>query len=208
MTVANEWGRPVAEGQTRRRGKALLDAIYTAAVEEAAASGSGRLTMDAIAKRAATPRSTLYRRWSDPTDLLLDALADLHPVEQPAPSADDLRGDLIASLRLMVDWGFSPAGRAVMSILADPARDPAVVEALWERVFDRRGGTFTQTVLRHYAEHGRIDPARLTPVVLDIGEAMVAKRMMDTGADLDQDYLEAIVDQAILPAVGLDPANN
>jgi AcrR family transcriptional regulator len=196
----------VAEGPTRRRGKALLDAIYTAAVDEAAASGPGRLTMDAIAKRAATPRSTLYRRWSDPLDLLLDALADRHPVEQPAPGADDLRGDLVAALRLMVEWGFSPAGRAVMAILGDPARDPRVVEALWERVFDRRGGTFTQTVLRHYASRGALDPARLTPVVLDIGEAMVTKRMLDTGAAPDDDYLHAIVDQAILPAVGLGPA--
>lgn len=192
-------------GRTRRRGKDLLDAIYAAAVEEAAAAGPGRLTMDAIAKRAATARTTLYRRWSDPVDLLLDALAALHPVERPAPGADDLRGDLLASLRLMVDWGFSPAGRAVMALLADPARDRAVVEALFTRVFDQRGGTFTQTVLRHYAERGRIDPARLTPVALDIGEALVTKRIMDTGAAPDEDYLQDIVDQAILPAVGVAP---
>ncbi|GAA2125594.1 TetR family transcriptional regulator [Glycomyces algeriensis] len=197
----------MAEGQTRRRGKALLDAIYAAAVAEAAVAGPGRLTMDAIAKRAATPRSTLYRRWSDPRDLLLDALADLHPVEQPHPGADDLRGDLIAALRLMCDWAFSDAGRAVMAIVADPRRDPATVDALFERVFAARGGTFTQTVLRHYAEHGQIDPARLTPVVLDIGEALVTKRMMDLGADPGDQYLEAIVDQAILPAIGRDPAD-
>lgn len=195
----------MAESRTRRRGKDLLDAIYTAAVEETAESGPGRLTMDAIAKRAATARTTLYRRWSDPLDLLLDALAELHPVEQPAPGADDLRGDLIAALRLMVDWGFSPAGRAVLAILTDPARDPAVVQALWERVFDQRGGTFTQTVLRHYAARGAVDPDRLTPVVLDIGEAMVTKRIMDTGTAPDDDYLAAIVDQAILPAAGVPP---
>ncbi|MQM25708.1 TetR/AcrR family transcriptional regulator [Glycomyces albidus] len=195
----------MSESRTRRRGKDLLDAIYTAAIAEAAESGPGRLTMDAIAKRAATARTTLYRRWSDPVDLLLDALAERHPREQPAPGADDLRGDLIAALRLMVDWGFSPAGRAVLAILADPARDPAVVQALWERVFDRHGGTFTQTVLRHYADRGALDPARLTPVVLDIGEAMVTKRIMDTGEAPDDDYLAAIVDQAILPAAGLPP---
>lgn len=184
----------------RRRGRELLDAIYTAAVEETAAVGLGRLTMDGIARRAATARTTLYRRWSDPVELLLDALRELHPLEAPAPGADDLRGDLIASLRLMVDWCFSPAGRAAMAVLTDPVRDPAVVEALYERVFEARGGTFTQTVLRHYAERGHIDPARLTPVVLDIGEALVAKRILDTGT-VDDDYLAAIVDQAVLPAL-------
>ncbi|RRR96095.1 TetR/AcrR family transcriptional regulator [Glycomyces terrestris] len=197
----------MSEGRTRRRGKDLLDAIYTAAIEETAESGPARLTMDAIAKRAATARTTLYRRWSDPLDLLLDALAEHHPVETPAPGADDLRGDLIAALRLMVDWGFSPAGRAVMAVLTDPARDPAVVEALWERVFRKRGGTFTQTVLRHYAATGAVDPARLTPVVLDIGEAMVTKRILDTGRAPDDDYLAAIVDQAVLPALALPQRN-
>lgn len=192
-------------GRTRRRGKELLDAIYAAAVDEVAAVGIGRLTMDGIARRAATARTTLYRRWPDPVELLLDALRELHPLEAPAPGADDLRGDLITSLRLMVEWGFSPAGRAVMALLTDPARDPAIVEALYERVFDSRGGTFTQTVLRHYAERGHLDPALLTPVVVDIGEALITKRILDTGT-VDDDYLEAIVDQALLPAVGLGPA--
>lgn len=196
-----------SEGQTRRRGKDLLDAIYAAAVHEAAEAGVGRLTMDGIAKRARTPRTTLYRRWSDPIELLLDALHELHPVEDPAPGADDLRGDLIAALRMMVDWAQSPAGRAVLVIVADPRRDPVVMEALYERVFAEKGGTFTQTVLRHYAEHGHFDPALLTPVVLDIGEAMVSKRMMDTGEAPDDDYLAAIVDQAILPAIGLTRAS-
>jgi AcrR family transcriptional regulator len=181
----------------------LLDAIYSAAVEEASAVGIGRLTMDGIAKRAQTARTTLYRRWGDPVELLLEALGELHPVEEPAPGADDLRGDLIASLRMMVDWALSPAGRAVLVLVGDPQRDPVVMEALYERVFARKGGTFTQTVLRHYAAHGHFEPSLLTPVVLDIGEAMVTKRMMDTGEDPGDDYLAAIVDQAILPAIGL-----
>ncbi|GAA2166171.1 MULTISPECIES: hypothetical protein [Glycomyces] len=60
--------------------------------------------------------------------------------------------------------------------------------------------------MRHYADHGRIDPARLTPVVLDIGEALVTKHLLDTGESPSDDYLHAIVDQAILPAIGHHPA--
>lgn len=190
-------------GQRRRRGRELLDAIHAAAIDEAAEVGVGRLTMDGIAKRARTPRSTLYRRWSDPVAVLIEALGEAHPIEEPTPGADDLRGDLIAALRTMVEWALSPAGRAVLTIVADPRRDPAVMEALYERVFARKGGTFTQTVLRHYARHEHFDPDLLTPVVLDIGEAMVAKRMMDTGRPPGDEYLAAIVDQAILPAIGL-----
>jgi hypothetical protein len=69
-------------------------------------------------------------------------------------------------------------------------------------VFDARGGRFTLTVLRHYAERGRIDPGRVTPVVADIGEALVFKYMLDADEAPDEARLAAIVDQAILPALG------
>ncbi|MFC4014764.1 TetR/AcrR family transcriptional regulator [Nonomuraea purpurea] len=189
--------------RTRRRGAELINAIHDAVLEEVAEVGVGRLTMDGIGRRAATPRTTLYRRWSDPIEVLLDALLHTHPMEEPTPGADDLRGDLIRSLRLMVEWAVSPAGRAVAVILTDPQVAPQMSQALAERVFAKRGGTFTSTVLRHYAERGRFPLERLTPVVADIGEALVTKRLIDTGTPPTDAELEAIVDQAILPALGL-----
>ncbi|MEU8363115.1 TetR-like C-terminal domain-containing protein [Nonomuraea sp. NPDC048882] len=189
--------------RTRRRGEELISAIHKAVLEEVAEVGVARLTMDGIGKRAATPRTTLYRRWSDPVEVLLDALHHLHPVEEPTPGADDLRGDLIRALRLMVDWMLSPAGRAVAAILTDPQRTPQISQALFERVFAERGGTFTSTVLRHYAERGHFPVELLTPVVADIGEALVTKRMIDAAVPPSDDDLAAIVEQAILPAIGL-----
>ncbi|MBB6556884.1 TetR/AcrR family transcriptional regulator [Nonomuraea rubra] len=191
--------------RTRRRGEELIKAIHDAALEEVVEVGAGRLTMDGIARRAATPRSTLYRRWSDPIEVLLDALYHQHPVEEPTPGATDLRGDLIRSLRLMVEWAFSPAGRAVSAILTDPKSVALMSEALFERVFASRGGTFTRTVLEHYADRGHFPATLLTPVVTDIGEALVTKHLIDAGTPPSDDYLAAIVDQAILPALGLGP---
>ncbi|WP_204026860.1 TetR/AcrR family transcriptional regulator [Sinosporangium siamense] len=190
-------------GRTRRRGEELESAIYAAVLEEVAQVGVGRLTMDGIGKRASAARTTLYRRWSEPIEVLLDALYHQHPVEQPTVVADDLRGDLIRALQLMITWVLSPGGRAVGAILSDPQRTPKVMQALFDNVFDKRGGTFTSTVLRHYAERGHFSADLLTPVVVEIGEALVTKRLLDTGSPPDQAGLEAIVDQAILPAIGL-----
>ncbi|HEY1174532.1 MAG TPA: TetR/AcrR family transcriptional regulator [Phytomonospora sp.] len=190
---------------SRRRGSDLVDAIYAAALTEVAELGLGRLTMDGIAKRAGTARTSLYRRWPSPAELLLDALSAAHPMEEPTPGADDLRGDLVTALRLMVDWAISPAGRAVQAIMGDPRRDPVLLQGLYERVFAENGGTFTRTVLLHYARAGDFDEARVTPVVADIGEALVIKHLIDSGIP-DDDALGRIVDQAILPAIGLGPA--
>lgn len=188
--------------RARRHGEELIKAIHSAVLEEVAQVGVGRLTMDGIGKRAAAARTTLYRRWSDPIEVLLDALYHAHPVEEPTAGADNLRGDLVQALQLMIDWMISPAGRAVAAILTDPQCDPQVSQALFERVFANRGGTFTSTVLRHYAERGHFRAELITPVVADIGEALVTKRMLDNAVP-DEADLEAIVDQAILPAIGL-----
>ncbi|TDC04717.1 TetR family transcriptional regulator [Nonomuraea longispora] len=188
--------------RTRRRGEELINAIHAAVLEEVLEVGVGRLTMEGIGRRAATARTTLYRRWPDPIAVLLDALYHAHPVEEPTPGADDLRGDLIRSLQLMVKWTLSPAGRAVAAILTDPKGIEQVSDELVEQVFAQRGGTFTSTVLRHYAERGHFPASRITPVVADIGEALVVKRLLDGAPPTDADLAD-IVDQAILPAIGL-----
>ncbi|TDD03145.1 TetR-like C-terminal domain-containing protein [Nonomuraea diastatica] len=189
-------------GRTRRRAEELVNAIHAAVLEEVVEVGVGRLTMDGIGRRAATARTTLYRRWSDPIEVLLDALYHAHPIEEPTLGADDLRGDLIRSLQLMLAWMLSPAGRAVAAILTDPLGATQVSEALFEKVFSPRGGTFTSTVLRHYADRGHFPAELLTPVVADIGEALVTKRLLDGMPPSDADLAD-IVDQAILPAIGL-----
>lgn len=187
----------------RRRGAALIAAIHQAALDETAEHGVGRLTMEGIARRAGTAKTSLYRRWSSPEDIVLDALYRAYPQETVSPDADDLRGDLIAALTLMRDTVMHGQHGAVMTaLLAESAHRPDIRRRLYTEVFDARGGRFTRTVLRHYAAHGRIDSARLTPVVLDLGEALLLKYSIDEMAVPDDAYIAAVVDQAILPAVG------
>jgi AcrR family transcriptional regulator len=191
-------------GRPRRRGEALMAALHEAALAELDEVGLGRLTMEGIARRAGTPKTTLYRRWSAPGEVLLDAIAAAYPVEEPRPAADDLRGDLIAALQLMLEWSRHPTARAVQAIVLERHRHPDLVRRLY-RVFDRAGRRFTATVLHHYARLGDLDPALVTPVVEEIGEALVFKIAMDTGEEPSPERLVEIVDQAILPAVGIRP---
>jgi AcrR family transcriptional regulator len=191
-------------GKSRRRGEALMAALHDAALAELDEVGLGRLTMEGIARRAGTPKTTLYRRWSAPEEVLLDAIAAAYPVEAPSPAADDLRGDLIAALQLMLEWSRHPTARAVQAIMIERHRHPELVTRLY-RVFDRAGRRFTATVLHHYARIGHLDPTLVTPVVEDIGEALVFKIAFDTGEEPSTERLAEIVDQAILPAVGIRP---
>jgi AcrR family transcriptional regulator len=70
-------------GRTRRRGDALLAVVHQAVLDELDEVGLGRLTMEGIARRAETAKTSLYRRWSGPEELLLDAIAAAYPVGRP-----------------------------------------------------------------------------------------------------------------------------
>jgi AcrR family transcriptional regulator len=203
---ARDRPRPDAPRATRRRGRELLDAIHEAVLAEAAEVGLSRLSMEGVARRAGTAKTSLYRRWPTPGDILIDAMYHTLPQEVPTPGADDLRGDLVRALMLlrgvMVD---GTRGQAMFAVVAEARHHPDLYRRFTEEVFDARGGRFTRTVLEHYAGRGRIDPARVTPLTVDIGEAMMIKYGMDHQAFPDEEYVARIVDEVILPAVGQDP---
>ncbi|WP_016699451.1 TetR/AcrR family transcriptional regulator [Actinoalloteichus spitiensis] len=192
-------------GRTRRRGAALVAAIHAAALAELTEVGLARMTMEGVARRAGAAKTSLYRRWHSPHELLLDAIQVTYPQEVVSAAADDLRGDLIRALGRLREWMDTEQARAVAAIMIERDRYPDLVAALFDRVFDPAGGRVTRVVLRHYAERGAIDPGRLTPVVTDIGEALVLKFANDTGRLPSDEELANIVDQAILPAVGIHP---
>ena len=50
---------------------------------------------------------------------------------------------------------------------------------------------------------GWFDPQRLTRITTQIGEALVFKLSIDNGRIPDGDEVAAIVDEALLPALGL-----
>ncbi|MEV1295899.1 TetR/AcrR family transcriptional regulator [Pseudonocardia sp. NPDC049635] len=189
-------------GAPRRSLADVRDACQMAVIAEVTERGLGRLTVEGVARRAGVAKTSIYRHWSSVEDLLLDALGAMVPVEEVSPGGDALRSDLLRALEHLVGWLEGPAAPVVAAILAERRRRPDLVESLYERVFDARGNRFTRTVIEHYAARGVVDPRLVTPVVVDIGEALVLKHQIDTGEVPDAPTLAAIVDQAILPALG------
>ncbi|MBN9795740.1 TetR family transcriptional regulator [Pseudonocardia sp. UM4_GMWB1] len=157
--------------------------------------------MDGVARRAGTARTTLYRRWANPGELLLSAVGDAYPVEVPSPVGGDLRGDLIRALELLVEWARHPTARAVQAILAERRAHPELAARL-DELFDASGRRFTATVLDHYVRLGTVAPDTVTPLVENVGEAMVVKHWIDVGREPDREYLVQVVDQLILPVLG------
>ncbi|CKH83582.1 TetR/AcrR family transcriptional regulator [Mycolicibacterium smegmatis] len=186
----------------RRTGDQLKADCRAAALAEVAVAGLAGLTVEGVARRASAAKTSVYRHWASVDDLLIDALAAACPREEVTVEGGHLRDDLLRSLHQLTRWLSGPAAPAVAAVLAERRRRPDLVDALYRDVFGTHGNRFTQTVIEHYAATGEIAPRSVTPIVCDIGEALVIKHQIDTGELPDGSALEAIVDQAILPALG------
>ncbi len=72
--------------------------VLEATLELAADSGLQACTFDAVSERSGVARSTLYRHWSNQSELVMDALrsqaVDLHVV----PDTGNLRDDMLTSI--------------------------------------------------------------------------------------------------------------
>jgi AcrR family transcriptional regulator len=90
----------------RRRGNALVESIYDAAVQLIKEVGYANLTFQQIAMAAKTSRSVLYRRWANMFDLLMEIVDDRSSKALGGQLIDTiantgtLRGDLLNLLTL------------------------------------------------------------------------------------------------------------
>ena len=109
----------------RTRARAL-----EATLELAAESGLHACTFDAVSERSGIARSTLYRHWSNQSELVMDAL-ESQDVEHVAHDTGSLRDDmLIHMLGLGRELESSTWGAMVPQLVAAAATDPGMSDML------------------------------------------------------------------------------
>ncbi|MEA5367056.1 TetR/AcrR family transcriptional regulator [Amycolatopsis sp., V23-08] len=177
---------------TRRRGDDLVRAIYSSALAELAESSFEELSFEKIALRARTGKAALYRRWSTTADLVLDALTD--PAagfgETRPPRTGSLRGDLMVLLGGFAWILDEPHGRALVQLITQRQRHPALFERVRELVFRPRQELIQELL-------GKAGTARLAAV----GPRLVLVAHIESGP-VSEAEVEAIVDEVLLPLVG------
>ncbi|SDR07112.1 TetR/AcrR family transcriptional regulator [Thermostaphylospora chromogena] len=151
-------GRP----RSARAEKAILDATVDLISE---GMGVAELSIEAIAARAGVGKATIYRRWSNKEDLVVDALAALKAV-LPSMPGTSVRDDLVAYLGLMAEEAFHPRHRCMMNVaMSEYGRHPRLVQRFYELAVEPR-----HRVLRSALERG-VESGELR-ADLDIGIAI------------------------------------
>src|SRR5918992_3423721 len=105
--------------------------------------------MDAIARGAGVSRQTVYRWWSSPAEVVLEALVEGAAEVAPAPATGALESDLRLLVRQTVA-GANRNARMLAAVMAEAQRDQGFAELFRTQFLARR-----RDVVRQILEEGR-----------------------------------------------------
>ena len=173
----------------RPRDPRIDAAVLAAAAALLAEVGYANLTMAAIAERAGTTKTALYRRWSSKAELVHEATFPVAPSALTTPE-----GDIVADVRSMIsaarDVFTSPVVRAALpGLVADMTADPE----LNARVVARFHGLFDVVRLRLEGAvqrgevHPDVDPDRLIEI---IGGATLLRMLLRPDDELGESWVD------------------
>lgn len=133
MTV--EIGRP--------RDPRIDGAVLAATVDLLAETGYAGLSVDAIARRAATSKPAIYRRWPSKAHLVHEAVFPLGEATD-LPDTGSVAADVREIMRRTMAVLTTPAARAALpGLVGEMAADPTLHAALLERFADILGRGLT-----------------------------------------------------------------
>jgi LmbE family N-acetylglucosaminyl deacetylase len=196
----------------RPRDPRIDAAILGATADLLVEIGYANVTMAAVAERAGTTKTALYRRWSSKAELVHEAAFPIAPTALTAPEGD-IAGDVRAMIAATRDVFTSPVVRAALpGLIADMAADVD----LNTRVMGRFSSVFdvVRVRLAHAVDRGEVhadvDPNRLIEI---IGGATLLRLLLQPGRELDETWVDkttaivvhGVAPERVMPAPQIQP---
>ncbi|MFY1637370.1 TetR/AcrR family transcriptional regulator [Solwaraspora sp. WMMB335] len=117
----------------------VTEAIRAAVLQELAAVGYGRMSIEGVARRAGVGKTAVYRRWSSKLEMVIEIISAVAVTVTALPDSGTLRGDLELYLSVAARALRHPlAGQIVPDLLAEAARNPAIAQTLQSALRDNQ----------------------------------------------------------------------
>lgn len=173
----------------RPRDPRIDAAILRATADLLVEIGYSNLTMAAVAERAGTTKTALYRRWSSKAELVHEAAFPAAPTAIETPPGD-IAADIRAMLAATRDVFTSPVVRAALpGLIADMAADDDLNARVMSRftvVFDAVRARLAEAVQRGEV-HSDVNPDRLVEV---IGGVTLLRMLLLPGEPVGDDWVD------------------
>jgi AcrR family transcriptional regulator len=187
-----------------KRGEARSRAILDATIELLGEVGFDRMTMDTVATRAKASKATIYRRWTDKTALVLDALRHHGSMVPGLPDTGSLRGDLEAYVRASAAATAGSVGSLVVGLLAVATRDPDL-SALLSQQFHHEQLPAISALLDRACARGDISADVDPTLISEVLPGVLIMHLLVLGLPADEVFINGLIDDVLLPVLVADP---
>lgn len=187
----------------RPRDPSRDEAIIDAAIDLLVRDGYDLLSMEGVASAAGVGKATVYRRWRNKAELVIDAMTTL----KPAVSSIDT-GSLDGDIEQMVLTSCSPHSlrlqRVMVSICSALSRESELLEAFTTRFTEPRIAHITE-MLERSQHRGELGPDVDIAMAASLVPSLMLQRALMTGQPAGKAYAQQVVGTVLLPVLGHPP---
>jgi AcrR family transcriptional regulator len=177
------------------RSARVRSAVLKAALEELAAVSYASFSVEGVAERAGVHKTTLYRRWRNRENLLLEAMLERGREHVPIPDTGSLRSDLLAYGEAIVASVQASEIEATVRAVAS-INDPHTPLAVASHSFWAARLELASQIVERAIARKEIPPGADPQLVAEATIAPIYFRLLLSGAKLDRRFLERLADFA------------
>jgi AcrR family transcriptional regulator len=180
-------------------------AIRNAVMNELAEVGYGRLSIEAVARRAGVGKTAIYRRWSNKLEMVLEIVSDVAGRSVPLPDTGSLSGDL-QLLMMIVSKALQHriASQIIPDLMAEASRNPQIAATLQKALRTHQHSVGDKLVGQAVAR-GELPPTADPEVAVDLILGPLYWRLAVARTEISEDYLEKLI-AAVTAALKAAPA--
>ncbi|MGX7671855.1 TetR/AcrR family transcriptional regulator [Plantactinospora sp. DSM 117369] len=180
-------------------------AIRQAVMQELAAVGYGRLSIEGVARRAGVGKTAIYRRWNSKLEMVLEIVSRVAGQSLPLPDTGSLKGDLDVLLRIVARALRHPlASQIIPDLLAEASRNPQIAQTLQEALHANQRDVGILLIGRA-VDRGELPAGADPDVAIDLIIGPLYWRLAVARTPIQEDYLRRMV-AAIASALGAGDA--
>jgi len=151
----------------------------------------GDLTINGIAKAAGVSRPAIYRRWSNPRDIALDAFLASADRSIPAEPKGNPETAFKNHVRAMVRFMAGRGGRIIAELVGEGQKDPEMLALFRERFLtDRRAQA--RALIEYGVEKGSFNPVFDPELVIDLYAGAIYHRALLHHGKLDRSFADQL----------------
>ncbi len=187
---------------TRRRGDVLEKAILSAAWEELGETGYSRLTMEAVAVRAKTNKTAVYRRWPNKAKLIVAALMKHLPKPSlDTPDTGNLRDDVLTLLGRIIKPLQMIGAETIHGLMVEFHGDELHSKLTLPPRSEDPLAVAMSSILSNAQRRGEVKLEELPERVISLPVDLVRFELLTTHTPLTDEAVIEIVDAIFLPLV-------